>query len=190
MSFLERLKRRQREEKPEDWDWAWKIINREELAEEIGEEMARVLYRFPQIRPPLVAPPKIVLPITFPETALRFLKPHQYLTVPTNSTKKVYFYKLPGDHRGVIQRVGNTFYAETKATWRVDGKEVYGQSIEREIANINNPLELRPPIPVTDRIEWIVKNESGEFDREYHVICDGISCHKSEYDLLLSWLKA
>jgi hypothetical protein len=187
MSFLERLKRRQREEKLEDWDWAWKIINREQLAEEIGEEMARVLYQFPALRP--AAPAPAVIPkVAFPETALRFLKPHQYLTVPAGETKRVYFYKLPGNHKGVIQRVGNTFYKDTKARWLVDGKEVYGQSIEREIANINNPLELRPPIPVTDRIEWTVKNESGEYDREYHVLLDGISCHKNEYDALMSWV--
>jgi len=180
-----RLKKPVKEFIPPEFKLAEEIIERESLAEEIGEEIVRA------IRAPVVMPPTVVVPeMEFPSTALRFLKPHQYLTVPTNSTKRVYFYKLPGDHRGVIQRVGNTFYSETKATWRVDGKEVYGQPIEREIANINSPLELRPPIPVTDRIEWIVKNESGEFDREYHVLMDGISCHKSEYDLLLSWLKA
>jgi len=179
-----RLKKPVKEFIPKELQWAWETIEGENLAEEIGLEVARA------IRAPVVMPPTVVVSkMEFPSTALRFLKPHQYLTVPTNSTKRVYFYKLPGDHKGVIQRIGNSYYSETKATWRVDGKEVYGQPIEREIANINNPLELKPPIPVTDRIEWTVKNESGEFDREYHTIIDGISCHKSEYDLLLSWLK-
>lgn len=116
---------------PPEFEPAWEIIQREQLAEAIGEELARV------IRAPVVAPPVVVPKIRFPATALRFLKPHQYLTVPAGSTKRVYFYRLPGDHLGVIQRVGNTHYSETKATWRVDGKDVYGQPIEREIANIN-----------------------------------------------------
>lgn len=167
---------------PPEFDFAFEIIERELLAEQIGEEIARA------IRAPITIPP-VIPKIEFPSTALRFLKPHQHLTVPAGETKRVYYYKLPGDHMGVIQRVGNTYFAETKARWLVDGKEVYGVPIEREIANINNPLELRPPIMVTQRIEWTVKNESGEFDRDYHVVIDGISCHKSEFNLLLSWLK-
>lgn len=165
---------------PSDLEWAWRITENERLAEEIGEEIAQ------RIKAPIIMPrPKI----EFPDTALRFLKPHQHLTVQAGETKRVYYYSLPGDHKGVIQRIGNTYFTDTKAVWRVDGKEVYGKPIEREIASVNNPLELRPPILVTQRIEWIVKNESGEYDYDYHVICDGISVHKKEFNLLLQWLQ-
>lgn len=176
---LNRLRKRGEE----DFAWAWEIIDREELAEELSE-----LRQVPTFQiPPLVPAPT---PLTFPETALRFLNPHQYVTVPAGGTKTVYSYRLPGNHLGVLQRVANSYYVDTEATWLVDGKSVYNQPIDREIAGINSPLELRPPIPVANRIEWKVINKSGEFDRDYHVLIDGISCHKSEYDLLLSWLKA
>jgi len=177
---------------------AWEIIEKEELAEQIGDEMARQLKSilFPALTSQPTTPITVATtPVTpllqsqFPSTALRFLNPHQYLIVPANSQKRVYYYKLPPDHMGVIQRIGNTYYPDTKARWLVDGNEVYGKPIEREIASINSLLELRPPIPVMQRVEWYITNSSGEYDRECHVVIEGISCHRSEFALLLSWLK-
>jgi hypothetical protein len=166
-------------------DRAWAMINRENMAEEIAQEIAR------NISTVVPKAPQAALPtLSFPSTALRFLRAHQYLTVKSNTTATVYYYELPGNHVGVIQRVGNTFYEDTKSRWLVDGNEVYESPIERELSDINSPMELRPPIPVTERIEWIVQNNSGENDYTYHVVIDGISCRKDEYQLLLSWLKA
>jgi hypothetical protein len=178
--------RRRRQPDEDNFEKAWQTIRDERLAEEIGQEIARNISRVgvPAITPAITGPGGR----TLPGTSLRFLKAHQFLTVPANSTKTVYYYRLPGNHMGAIQRVGNTHYADTKSRWLVDGKEVYESPIERELADINSPVEIRPPITVSERIEWIVKNESGENDYVYHVVIDGISCHKDEFTLLLSWL--
>lgn len=116
--------------------------------------------------------------------AVGFPRPYQTLTVPAETTKKVYYFKIPKGYVGFIQRIANNYYPDTYLYWYIDGRLVITPYIEYQIAFVNNPLQLQPWRRVHGDVRWDVENR-GVVDRDFEVLCDGIYCPEEEVALLL-----
>jgi hypothetical protein len=163
---------------PEEFEWAWDIIERERLAEEIGQEIVR------GIKP---AFPPVPLPLRMPKVnafGKGTANPHQVVTVPAGETKRVFYLKIPEKAVGFLKYVGNTYFLNDYLYWYVDYEPVIDPYIERVLGTINSPLPIVPWRQVDSVIEWKAENND-TVEHTYEILCDGVWVPEEDVDILL-----
>ena len=84
---------------------------------------------------------------------------YQTLTIAAGERGRVYYFPITGGYTAFIRSVANAWAANTYYNWLVDGELI--EKVERAIAALNSPLEIKPPIIAKRSIEWYGVNESG-----------------------------
>jgi hypothetical protein len=102
-----------------------------------------------------------------------FINPHQTTTITGNNANQTIIFSLsiPEGTIGFINEVANNWFPNTIIYWYVDG-ELY-KKIDYQMAEINNPKQVNPPILVKSIIEFkAVNNDSSA--HAFEVLCDGL----------------
>ena len=82
---------------------------------------------------------------------------HQYQTVASGETKRIFYLKIPNSCKGFINRWASNYYSGVKWTVKIDG-EIIERAVEMQLGDINNPRIIEPEIMVTSNIEIFVEN--------------------------------
>lgn len=108
-----------------------------------------------------------------------FVKAYQFKNVPAGQKDTVFSINIPQDEIGIITTVGNSWFVDTSLEWKVDDRLVEHVPIQRKVAPITNPMQVR--IPVEDTIEWIANNTSTN-DYVFEVLCNGFLIDEKVYN--------
>ncbi|MCK5615619.1 hypothetical protein KAR91_77860 [Candidatus Pacearchaeota archaeon] len=114
-----------------------------------------------------------------------FVKSYQFKTVKAGGKDTIFLINIPQDEVGIITTVANSWFIDTSLEWKVDDRLVEHVPIQRVVAPLNNPLQVR--IPVEDTIEWIANNDSTN-DHVFEVVCNGFLIDEKLYKRILTIL--
>jgi hypothetical protein len=114
-----------------------------------------------------------------------FVKSYQFKNVPSGKKDTVFSLNIPQDTVGIITTVANSWFVNTSLEWKVDDRLVEHVAIQRVVAPLSNPLQVR--IPVEDTIEWTAINDSTD-DHVFEVVCNGFLIDEKLYKRVLAIL--
>lgn len=103
---------------------------------------------------------------------------HQFKAVDAGKSEIVWHLNIPKPYILFINALGNSWYPNTEYTLYIDGEKV--EDIEREVAPINNPVRIDPPIVAFYEVKVIGTNN----DKERHMLeflIDGFLIEKPTY---------
>lgn len=95
----------------------------------------------------------------------------QYKTVKAGESRVVFYYKIPNDYVGFIYELANSWYPDTHLGWEIDHQPI--ETLEREIAPLDKPKIIDPPLVVEEEIKFTAYNDDYR-DHRFGVFCDGI----------------
>lgn len=110
-------------------------------------------------------------------------KPYQYAVVSAGAKVKMFDIKVPKRYILFINRIGNSWYANTYYIFKIDHLDVFEPKIRRQIAPVNQPIEIDPPFVAFSSVEvWAVNEDTTDHAMEF--LLDGylidISSHANK----------
>lgn len=97
--------------------------------------------------------------------------PFQGKLIEAGESGVVFYYKIPDDYVGFIYELANSRHPRTYLGWEIDHYPI--EALEREIAPLDRPKQIYPPIVVENEIKFTAYNEDTQ-DLWFGVFCDGI----------------
>lgn len=114
------------------------------------------------------------MPTKLKNTGLIFAikgSPFQSKLVKAGESGVVFYYKIPNDYVGFLYELANTREPNTWLGFEIDHHPI--ETLQREIAPLDRPKQIYPPIVVEDEIKFTAYNEDDK-DWWFGVFCDGI----------------
>lgn len=106
-----------------------------------------------------------------PRSDQLFHTPYQYKDIGAGKSGRVFELKIPGDVTGgIITHIANNWFPNTYWEFEVDFEKVYESKVERKIAPVTEPKQVR--ILVREKIEARAYNDSTS-DHTFEMLCDG-----------------
>jgi len=97
--------------------------------------------------------------------------PFQGKLIKAGESGVVFYYKIPNDYVGFLMELANSWHLNTYLGFEIDYQPI--EALEREIAPLDRPKQLYPPIVVENEIKFTAYNQDTK-NWWFGVFCDGI----------------